>query len=357
MPETKTKDEKKFLTALVVSLMLKTGERVGNETSMSNGHIGISGLQKKHITITENCIELNYTGKSGVKHEKQFTDETLAKHLKQAIQNSPKKYVFCTSDGFKIKNAQVNRYLSEHGNISSKDIRGFSANSWTVKKLNEIELIPDTEAARTKELNKILKKVAAQIGHGAATLKKHYLIPELSEQFIMEGKVIELKTFMEEGGEVGEIKYFGLYDKEGEYLGVVKSEQTQSELVNYIDGFHDKGYVIKKISQKEYEDYSEGDELTPEDLRNGNFTKMDKGGDVKTKMKTLLNLLHENPDTLTSQEISFLHELSETFGKKIALNNPKLNKIANSFGIFDKKVIKELAELSVVIEARKIANS
>src|ERR1035437_8907404 len=202
MPETKTKDEKKFLTALVVSLMLKTGERVGNETSMSNGHIGISGMQKRHISITGDCVELNYTGKSGVRHEKQFTDETLAKYLKQAIKNSPKKYVFCTSDGFKIKNAQVNNYLAEHGDISSKDIRGFTANALAIKKLNELETIPDTEAARTKELNAILKKVATFIGHGAATLKKHYLIPELSEQFISEGKIIELKTFMEEGGEV-----------------------------------------------------------------------------------------------------------------------------------------------------------
>lgn len=527
MPEIKEKDEKKFLTALAVSLMIRTGERVGNSESCANGHLGVSGFQKRNIKInSDNKIFLKYVGKSGVKHEKEFTDETLAKYLKQAIKNSPNKYVFCTSDGFKIKNDGINRYLKSYS-ISAKAIRGFCANDWTVKKLNELEVIPDTEAARTKELNIILKKVAAQIGHGAATLKKHYLIPELSEQFIMEGKVIELKTFMEEGGEIDKSKQqsnsadvtsstkimqnFDNSEKKSNFVSKITKDEIEhiisgtrqvsnganiQSVASYLKGsegasslakdtklykkqeadklktyitkndlwvsdIDSKSYVSEGAEQKVYlidektviktndsifynswEDYfhnlllhnyffpanayeligfTENDnvlcavvkqpfikatEITDlefvkkflaekgfvntknndyknselgiilEDLHEGNVltengilqfidtvfyispeVKFATGGDVKTKMKTLLNLLQENPDTLTSQEKQFLHELSETFGSKIALNNPKANKLANSFGIFDKKVIKELLELSVVIEARKIANS
>ena len=135
----KSEDEKVFLTALAVALMDKTAERVGNEDSAENGHIGITGLRKKHIKIDGNTITLKYTGKSGVDHEKTFTDEELAKALQRAIDNSATRYLLCTSDKFRIKNDRVNRYLQEF-DITAKDIRGYSANKWILDKLKKVDL-------------------------------------------------------------------------------------------------------------------------------------------------------------------------------------------------------------------------
>ena len=92
---------------------------------------------------------------------------------------------------------------SEYG-ITAKDIRGYSANRWIVDKLNNIEEkdIPETEAKRKRKFNKILKSVAAKVGHGSGTLKKHYMIPELETEFVEGGKIIDLSSFYSRGGYV-----------------------------------------------------------------------------------------------------------------------------------------------------------
>jgi len=220
-------DEKEVLTALVVAIMGKTGERVGNDDSASNGHFGVTGFRKKHISVIGKTVHLDYVGKSGVKHEKSFSDERIAKALKKAIKNSKSKYIFETSDRFRIKADRVNRYLTDF-NITAKDLRGFNANSWLIKKLQDKE-IPEKDSQRKKLFNKLLKQVAERIGHGSATLKKHYLIPELPTEYIEKGKIIDMKNLnyetgnFESGGTVGETKEEETAEKE-----VAKSNIPQS---------------------------------------------------------------------------------------------------------------------------------
>ena len=195
----KSDDEKTRLTALVIALMDKTAERVGNEESASESkHFGVTGFQKKHVSIDGNRITFKYTGKSGVDHEKSLTDELIAKTLAEAIKNSPDKNVFTTSDGFKIKADRINRYLSEYG-VTAKDLRGYGANKYVMASLGTIE-IEKEKPARIKQFRKALKYAARMVGHGAATLKKHYLIPELEEEFIENGKIINLADFYKKGG-------------------------------------------------------------------------------------------------------------------------------------------------------------
>jgi DNA topoisomerase IB len=183
-------NEKIFLTSLVISLMDETGERVGNEESASNGHFGITGLKKKHITINGNKVKLKYVGKSGVEHEVEFTNEKIANALKQAMANTLSEFVFETSEGFKIKADRVNRFLSDY-NVTAKDLRGYSANKWVIDKLNKLDAGKD-EKQRKKQFNEIVKKVASDIGHGRATLKNHYLLPELEPNFVERSKIIKL---------------------------------------------------------------------------------------------------------------------------------------------------------------------
>jgi len=198
----KSDNEKDSLTALVVATMLLTAERIGNDSSAGDGHLGVTGFQRSNVSISGNTVSLDYTGKSGVRHEKCFTDERIAKALKTALKNSPSKYVFETSDGFRIKADRVNRYLSPH-NISAKDLRGFLANQYTVEKLKKIEP-EETDKKRKKQLNAILKIVAQKVGHGRPTLKKHYLVPELWDEWVERGKIIDLKDmgYLEKGGSV-----------------------------------------------------------------------------------------------------------------------------------------------------------
>tara|TARA_R110000868_G_scaffold181220_17_gene422129 strand:- start:380 stop:1105 length:726 start_codon:yes stop_codon:yes gene_type:complete len=198
--------EKDMITAVVISIMDKTGERVGNNESASNGHYGITGLKKKHISVNGNTITLKYIAKSGVEQEKKFTDENIAKVLKKILNNNTEN-VFVTSEGFKISNDRVNRYLSTF-DVTAKDIRGYSANKWIIKKLEQKELFKE-EKDRKKVFNETLKSVAEKIGHGKATLKKHYLIPELETNYIEESKIINLsnKDSYEAGGAIKNFNY------------------------------------------------------------------------------------------------------------------------------------------------------
>jgi peptide deformylase len=195
----KNKDEKIRLTALAVYLMDSCGERVGNTESEGEGHIGITGLAKKNISISKNTVQLKYTGKSGVKHDTKISDKELAKYLKKAIKNSGNKYIFATADGFRIIPDRINRYLSEY-QITAKDLRGFCSNSLLIEALSRD--IPKEEKDRKKLFNKMAKKVAAKIGHGVPTMKNHYLVPELELEYVERGKLIDLKNIYSDGGEI-----------------------------------------------------------------------------------------------------------------------------------------------------------
>lgn len=186
-------DDKDFLTALIILVMLKTSERVGNSfSSFENGHYGVTEFEKSHVEIYDKgLVVFEYKGKSGVDHFKLVQDKRLSRYLIIAIEESPKEQIFVTSDGFKISPNRVNRYLSQF-DMTAKDIRGFSANKMMYEKLKKINP-EETEHKRKIQFNKIAQEVAQNVGHGSATLQKHYLIPEIKTKFVDGGTVLRLE--------------------------------------------------------------------------------------------------------------------------------------------------------------------
>ena len=195
-------NERTALIALIIALMDRTGERIGNGKSIKDGHYGVTYFKKSHLNIKGGEINLDYIGKSGVPHNPIFSNEKVAKALKRAVKNSPSKYIFETSDGLKIHEYMVNEYLHEFS-ITGKDIRGYFINRAMTEKLKSID-IPEAEKDRKRLFTKTCKKIAAQIGHGAGTCKKHYIVPELMEQYITHGKIIDLKSqnYYKDGGAI-----------------------------------------------------------------------------------------------------------------------------------------------------------
>ncbi len=186
----KSNDEKNKLTALIIRIMMNTSERVGNDNSAKNGRFGISQLKNHHVMLRDGKIFLVYVGKSGVNHSKYFSDKNIFPILKKLKTNN-KNYLFVTSDGFRIKPDRVNRYLDNFG-AKSKDIRGYNANHMMISELKKYGKVKE-EKDRIKIFNLCLKKVSSKIGHGSATLRKHYLLPEIEEQFYINGSVGKIK--------------------------------------------------------------------------------------------------------------------------------------------------------------------
>ena len=185
-------DDKTRLTALIVRIMMLTSERVGNTESAKNGHFGVTQFRRKHVDVEGNKVILTYKGKSGVEHEKSFSDEASAQMMRNLIAKakSPNAPLFVTQDGFQIKADKINRYLRAF-EAKSKDIRGFNANRLMMLELKDYKIKDEKE--RKKVFNAALRKVAKKIGHGPATLRKQYLLPEIEEQFYAKGTVSKIK--------------------------------------------------------------------------------------------------------------------------------------------------------------------
>ncbi len=187
-----SEDEKVQLTALIIRIMMLTSERIGNEGSAHNGHFGITQLKPKHVKVTGSEVELNYVGKSGMEHKKKFRNAYCASIIKQLIKRH-NIWLFTTAEGFRIPPERVNRYL-KYFNLKSKDIRGFNANKIMLVKLKNYGKVKE-EKQRPKVFNKMLRETAKKIGHLPSTLRNHYLLPEISEQYYATGTTARIKTY------------------------------------------------------------------------------------------------------------------------------------------------------------------
>lgn len=187
-------DEKQKLIATVVAVIDRTAERVGNDDSAKGGHVGVTGLQKKHVSISGDTVKLKYTGKSGVEHEKEFTDKRIAGVLKEYLKRAKESsdFLFTTKDGLKIKGPQVNNYLSEY-EVTAKDLRGYAANHMVIQALRGRDKSSD-EAERKKTMSDVLKQVAEKVGHGKGTLRKHYLLPGIEDEYVKRSKMPSIKN-------------------------------------------------------------------------------------------------------------------------------------------------------------------
>lgn len=197
-----SKDDRTALAALAAALIDETCERVGNDESAKEGHFGVTGWQKKHVSFSNGKATLKYVGKSGVDHEKTVEAAPVVKMLKELAKGKKDTDCLLSRNGVTIKPEQVNDYLSEF-EITAKDIRGLRANQEMCRALKEQRRKgPDLPRGR-KDRDKILKKefadaleeVADIVGHEKATLRSDYLVPGLEDNFMKDGTI--MSTFKE----------------------------------------------------------------------------------------------------------------------------------------------------------------
>lgn len=186
----KSSDPKTAMTALVIGLMDETYERVGNDESAAEGHFGVTGWKKSHISFSGGKATISYVGKSGVKQKKTVSDKTLVQALKRAYDDCKEGDCITGDVGAK----DVNAYLKSFG-ISAKDIRGFHANDVMKAQLQAQRkgALPEDkkerEAKLKEEFKKALEETAAAVGHEPSTLKSQYLVPGLADSYLKDGTI------------------------------------------------------------------------------------------------------------------------------------------------------------------------
>jgi DNA topoisomerase-1 len=197
-----SQDPEKTLVALAVALMDHTYERVGNDESAKDGHVGVTGWCKKHVSIGPKSAVIKYVGKSGVKHEKKITDPAIRSALKDAYEAvEGDDDTILSWDGGRVTAAKVNEYLGKF-DITAKDIRGFHANREMIDRLRAARKsggkLPEDKKKRAKVLKDeflaALDEAAEAVGHEPSTLRSQYLVPTLEDSYLEEGTVSDNLT-------------------------------------------------------------------------------------------------------------------------------------------------------------------
>jgi Topoisomerase IB len=181
------------LCAIAFKIMDSTLIRIGNKRyTLTNKSYGLSTLEKRHVTIENNTISLAYKGKKGVFQQKSWSNRQLEELLKMKgrkifqIDSATCESTFC--------GAAFNHYLRENstGQISCKSIRIWGASREAFYLLAQTKQA-DTLNARKRQLNKVIKQVAEQLGNTKTVSQTYYIHPTIQRLF-MEGKFPSIKS-------------------------------------------------------------------------------------------------------------------------------------------------------------------
>jgi tRNA nucleotidyltransferase/poly(A) polymerase/DNA topoisomerase IB len=194
----KSKDPATRLSALAVGLMNDTYERVGNDGSAKEGHVGVTGWKPEHVKFSGGKATFTYVGKSGVSQKKTTSDAGLVAGLREAVKNKGKGDTLFSYEGGRVDAGAVNAYLKPHG-ITAKDIRGLHANREVQTRLKAIRgkggKLPSDDKERKaklkKEFEQAVAEAAEEVGHEASTLRSQYLVPGIEDNFLRDGTVKE----------------------------------------------------------------------------------------------------------------------------------------------------------------------
>jgi DNA topoisomerase I len=197
---------KNKVLAAVVSLMEKTGIRIGNEFyEKLYGSFGLTTLKDKHAEVKGTELKFCFKGKKGVEHTVALKSRKLAK-IVQNCRDIPGKELFqyIDEEGNRqsIDSGMVNDYIRT---LAGEDFTAKDFRTWcgTVAALTAIiENGLDEDIDSKKKVIAVLDKVSKQLGNSRTVCKKYYVHPSLLEMY--EGGKLEKKIIKQANGSAGD---------------------------------------------------------------------------------------------------------------------------------------------------------
>ncbi len=178
---------KEKVLAAVVSLMEKTGIRIGNEFyEKLYGSFGLTTLKDKHAEIKGNQLKFCFRGKKGVEHTVSLKSHKLAK-IVQNCRDIPGKELFQYIDEKgnrqSIDSGMVNEYIRKLAgeDFTAKDLRTWCGTLAALTAITENGLVTDGDPK--KKVIAVLDKVSEQLGNTRTVCKKYYVHPSLLELY------------------------------------------------------------------------------------------------------------------------------------------------------------------------------
>jgi DNA topoisomerase-1 len=177
----KSSDEKNKIIAIIITLILSCGFRIGNiKYEKQNKSYGITTLNYSHIKLlNDNTVSFDFIGKKGVRNQAICKNKYIYAYLsaKLDILESPE-YRECPEYIFKYNNRRitaddVNNYLmcKLKVNITTKDLRTWNANNLFNKYLHKYR-------NEKNPVKKALELTSFELHNTSNVCKKSYIDPK-----------------------------------------------------------------------------------------------------------------------------------------------------------------------------------
>jgi len=184
---------KRWVVALIVRVLDKTGIRIGNEKyTEQNQTYGLTTLRKKHMEIVEGQkksqeVVFHFVGKSHKEQEYHIEDQSIIDDI-NALDDLPGYEIFQYRDDKGKKQGvtpqDVNLYIDQiAGEIfSAKDFRTWRGTTCAVEVLLQ-HIKKDNFPLEEKQQLEIIKHVANELGNTPVVTREHYIHPKIQKLF------------------------------------------------------------------------------------------------------------------------------------------------------------------------------
>jgi DNA topoisomerase-1 len=196
---------KSKVAALIVKLIDVYHFRVGNDKyARDNNSYGLTTMKRGHMKLdrsksAEGKLDaiFEFVGKSGKLWKRRIWEDDLALMIEESgavgRNKDKRRDLFRYEDGngndFDVKANHINEYLDastpHHERVTAKDFRTWAATWKMASRLSE-QLDPNTDAARKRVANNVVKTVAADLGNTPAVCRSSYIHPVILTDW-MEG--------------------------------------------------------------------------------------------------------------------------------------------------------------------------
>ena len=183
-----TSDTKDKQIALAMKMVIDCNFRIGNDKyTKDNNSFGVTTLEQRHIKQNGNHITVDFIGKKGVQNKCKIKNKHLTKNLKRMKRELHKhERIFAYVSGnniYKLKSSDVNDYLKQFGDFSTKNFRTWNANLELIHELLR-ENTDSTSTKREKYMKECIKSVAEKLHHTSSVCRKNYIDPYLIDVYI-----------------------------------------------------------------------------------------------------------------------------------------------------------------------------
>lgn len=181
------KIDKKKLVALIIRIIMECNFRIGNPVGKDiYDSYGITTIMRDHIEINGNNVKIDFTGKRGVRNMCILKDPNTKQVLKDIYKVSRNNVFMYREEGkkYNITSYDVNDFLKQYGDFTSKDFRTWYANIYFINEIMALGEIPDKITHRKKYVREAIKNAAEKLHHTVAICKKKYIVMDMINMYI-----------------------------------------------------------------------------------------------------------------------------------------------------------------------------